>query len=239
MRRWAPRWWRSSESTCRGSATLSPSSAPLLSRQDKQHLSSSCQSRRRETLASGFYSNKVLADWFSSLFPSWKHLGIKTAATMFVLTELCPRLLSREQRWLERSQWAAAARPRLRRPTEAAGWYGTKMMTFQVRGNDTSKDWRNIVPHKTLNWLSTCVCCSIRWRRTPPQQHPAGVGEVHHGAAGGAVLLPRLPASGPGHQYHQLISIQVRRPIQDHSCEQTLFPLPKVHRSQAGYQNSL
>lgn len=53
MRRRAPRWWRSSGSTCRGSATLSPPSAPSLSRRDRRRLSSFCPSRKSETPASG------------------------------------------------------------------------------------------------------------------------------------------------------------------------------------------
>lgn len=74
-----------------------------------------------------------------------------------------------------------------------------------------------------------CVCISIRRRRAAALQHPASVGEVHHGAAGGAVLLPRLPASGPGHHHRQLVALQVRGAVQDHRRQQTLLPVPQVH----------
>lgn len=37
---------------------------------------------------------------------------------------------------------------------------------------------------------SACLCFSIGRRGAAAQQHPAGLGEVHHGAAGGAVLFP-------------------------------------------------
>lgn len=57
------------------------------------------------------------------------------------------------------------------------------------------------------------VCFSIRWGRAATQQHPASLREVHHGAAGGAVLLSGLPAPGLGHHHCQLISLQVGRAV--------------------------
>lgn len=166
------------------------------------------------------------------------------AVCLVLLTEHCPKLLSREQRGPERSPWAVAARPHWRRTTEAAEWPGMKMMTFQVRestrdaveadGQQTTKKiWKN-----EKHTLPLHVCFSIRRWRATAQQHLASLGEVHHGATGGAVLLPWLPASGPGHHHRQLLSLQVRRAVQDHSREQTLLPLPQVHTSQVGYPDT-
>lgn len=97
-------------------------------------------------------------------------------------------------------------------------------MTFQVRES------KNIFFHCSSLFIDfVCVCISIRRRRAATLQHPASVGEVHHGAAGGAVLLPRLPASGPGHHHRQLVARQVRGAVQDHRRQQTLLPVPQVH----------
>lgn len=73
------------------------------------------------------------------------------------------------------------------------------------------------------------VFSSIRWWRASSQQHFASFREIHHGAAGRAVLFPWLPASGLRHHHCQLISLQDWRTVQDHSCEQTLFPMSQVH----------
>lgn len=53
MKRWPPKWWRSSGSTCRGSVTHNPSSARSPSRLDRPRRSSSCPSRRRGTRVYG------------------------------------------------------------------------------------------------------------------------------------------------------------------------------------------
>lgn len=80
------------------------------------------------------------------------------------------------------------------------------------------------------NWRKCCLCCSIgRWWAAT-QQHFESFGEVHHGAACGAVVLPWLPASGNGHHHRQLVPLQVRRAVQDHGREQTLLAVPQVHR---------
>lgn len=83
------------------------------------------------------------------------------------------------------------------------------------------------------NSIPLRVCVSIGRRRAATQQHFASIGEVHHGAAGGAVVFPGLPASGPGYHHRQLVSLQVRRTVQGHSREQALLPVPQVHTSQA------
>lgn len=79
------------------------------------------------------------------------------------------------------------------------------------------------------NWRKCCLCCSIgRWWAAT-QQHFESFGEVHHGAACGAVVLPWLPASGNGHHHRQFVPLQVRRAVQDHSRKQTLLAVPQVH----------
>lgn len=169
MRRWAQRWWRSSESTSRGSATHSPSSAPLPLQQDKQHLSSSFLSKKSATLASGlwciFIATSSGLTGYCCLFLLWQywhnHLFWCCKCNWLVLlAEHCPKLLSREQRGPERSPWAVVARPRWRRTTEAAEWRGMKMMTFQVRemrreGGRRSKDWRK---YKRTNKTQFTLC---------------------------------------------------------------------------------
>lgn len=145
-----------------------------------------------------------------------------------LLAELSPKLLSREPRGPGRSPWAGVARPHWRRTTEAAEWPGMKTMTFQVRGMTHLHVmlWRE---KENKRKCERCVCFSIRRWWAATQQHFASIREVHHGAAGGAVLFPWLSASGPGHHHRQLVSLQVRRAVQDHSREQTLLPLPQVH----------
>ncbi len=77
MKKWAQRWWRSSGSTSTGSAIHSPSSASLLLQQDKQHLSSSFQSKKRGTLASGLWCSFIATSspltGSCSLFLLWKY----------------------------------------------------------------------------------------------------------------------------------------------------------------------
>lgn len=129
MRRLAQRWWKSSESTSRGSATHSPFSVFLLLQQDKQHLSLSFQSKKRETLGSGLCCRFtatcsecfLTACIFYENIDTTSHFDDETAAQLpSTITEHCPKLLSREQRRLERSPWAVAARSHSRRMTEAA-----------------------------------------------------------------------------------------------------------------------
>lgn len=79
------------------------------------------------------------------------------------------------------------------------------------------------------NWRKCCLCCSIRRWWAATQQHFESFGEVHHGAACGAVVLPWLPASGHGHHHRQLVPLQVRRAVQDHGRKQTLLAVPQVH----------
>lgn len=55
MKKWLLKWWKSSGSTSKGSGTHSPSSAPLLSPQDRQPPSFFSPSRRRETRVSGMF----------------------------------------------------------------------------------------------------------------------------------------------------------------------------------------
>lgn len=102
-------------------------------------------------------------------------------------------------------------------------------MTFQVRESKWTFFNYYYCSSKKPSFDFACVCISIRRRRAAALQHPASVGEVHHGAAGGAVLLPRLPASGPGHHHRQLVALQVRGAVQDHLHQQTLLPVPQVH----------
>lgn len=160
-----------------------------------------------------------------------------------LLTEHSPKLLSREQRRLGRSPWAVAAMPRWRRMTEATEWPGTKTTTFQVRGMKSDSvevegDQKSRGPKRLNEHCFVCVIFSIRRRRATTQQHPASLREVHHGAAGRTVLFPGLPASGPGHHHRQLITLQVRRAVQDHSRKQALLCLPQVRVSLAGYPDT-
>lgn len=164
MRRWAQRWWKSSESTSRGSATRSPSSAPLLLQQDKRHLSSSFPSKKRGTPASGLWCSFMTASFgptgYCCLLLLWQYsynhlLRCCKCNWLVLLTEHCPKLLSREPRGPERSPWVVVASLRWRRMTEAAEWRGMKMMTFQVRGmrregRRRSKDWRTNKSQFTL-----------------------------------------------------------------------------------------
>lgn len=52
------------------------------------------------------------------------------------------------------------------------------------RGHEVRSDG-----HDLNNW---CVRCSVGRRRAALQQHSEGLGQVHHGAAGGTCLLPGL-----------------------------------------------
>lgn len=85
------------------------------------------------------YINKHVAQLFFSPWKFWKilkfgfwKLHIVNYLCSELLTEHCPKLLSREQRGPERSPWAVVVRAHWRRMTEAAEWPGMKMMTFQV-----------------------------------------------------------------------------------------------------------
>lgn len=164
MRRWARRWWRSSGNTSRGFATHSPSSAPLHLLQDKRHLSSSFQSRKRGTLASGLWCRLTvtcvshflnLSSFFFFENGEKSHFNAETTHSKnslcsVLLIEHCPKQLSREQRGLERSPWVVAARPRWRRATEAAEWPGMKMMIFPVRVLHILIWWCGLMARKTV-----------------------------------------------------------------------------------------
>lgn len=77
----------------------------------------------------------------------------------------CPRLSSKERRWLGRLRWAEAARPHWRRATEAAG-RGTKRMTFQVR---ESKNLNFFSLFLIVHWL----CVRVHQYQTTESRHPA------------------------------------------------------------------
>lgn len=113
---------------------------------------------------------------------------------------------------------------------------------WQRQPNDLARRWWHLWWEKEIDveagkdedgkkYKVACFSFSIgRWW-TSAQQHLASLGEVHHGAVGGAVLFPWLPASGLGHHYRQLVSFQVRRAVSDHGREQTLLSLPQVGAS--------
>lgn len=184
MRRWAQRWWRSSESTSRGSATHSPSSAPSLLQQDKRHLSSSFQSRKRGTLASGLWSDFKATSFrltyycIVEILTNPPVLMLKLHYTVsyvsvcsVLLTEHCPKLLSKEQRGPERSPWAVEARPHWRRMTEAVEWPGMKMMTFQVREmrhHAAEEEGEQKIKTKKRSFIFLCICVSVSDDGEPP-----------------------------------------------------------------------
>lgn len=88
------------------------------------------------------------------------------------------------------------------------------------------RSWGPVRGHDLM--LSMCVCRSIRRRRAALEQHAEGFGQVHHGAAGGARLLPGLPETGSGHHHRQLLTLQKRRAVPCDGRQQTLLSLSQV-----------